>query len=293
MISSRKIITILFFLLSNILYSEQPELELMLHIGHTGTIYSVCFSPDGRYALSGSWDKTVKLWHVETGRCIRTFSGHEDYVESVFFSSNGKYALSWSSYSSRSVYKLWDVETGECLHTFKEQIWSTSACFHPDGNRILLVSKDLSLKIWDIEKGEYIQSFKGHSIEVSTVSISPDGNYILSSGARYKKAELKLWDAKTGECIQDFKVRDYRISSTCFSPDGRYILSGSINKFVRLWDIKTGKCLLTLKKKTNMTTIEAISVCFSPDGKYILSGKKNKFELWDRESGTLINTYNV
>ncbi|PCJ83376.1 MAG: hypothetical protein COA57_11395 [Flavobacteriales bacterium] len=79
-------------------------------IGHTEVINSVCFSPDGKYALSGSLDKTLKLWEVATGEEIRTFSGHTKRVTCVDFSTDGKYALSGSMDSTLI---LWDVETGE------------------------------------------------------------------------------------------------------------------------------------------------------------------------------------
>ena len=66
----------------------------------------MAFSPDGRYALSGSWDKTLKLWDINTGKEIRTFRGHSSYVRSVAFSPDGRYALSGSW---DETLKLWDI----------------------------------------------------------------------------------------------------------------------------------------------------------------------------------------
>jgi WD40 repeat protein len=126
--------------------------------GHNWPVFSVCFSPDGRYALSGSSDHTLKLWDVETGECLRTFKGHKDAVNSVFFSPDGKYALS-GSYDK--TLKLWHVETGECLKTFeghKDSI--NSVCFSPDGRYVLSASGELygaadyTLRLWDIKSGK-------------------------------------------------------------------------------------------------------------------------------------------
>jgi hypothetical protein len=77
--------------------------------GHTESVHSVAFSPDGKYALSGSDDKTMKLWEISSGRKIRTFQGHTDRVNSVAFSPDGKYALSggWSG-----AIVIWDVASG-------------------------------------------------------------------------------------------------------------------------------------------------------------------------------------
>jgi WD40 repeat protein len=79
--------------------------------GHKGDVNSVSFSPDGRYALSGSLDTTCKLWDVETGRCVRTFEGHKSRVNSVSFSPDGRYALSGSVDKTCKLWELeWDLE---------------------------------------------------------------------------------------------------------------------------------------------------------------------------------------
>ena len=67
---------------------------------------SVAFSPDGKQALSGSDDNTLRLWKVNTGKNIRTFSGHSDWVWSVAFSPDGNYALSGSF---DKTLRLWDL----------------------------------------------------------------------------------------------------------------------------------------------------------------------------------------
>ncbi|MCK5522475.1 MAG: hypothetical protein KAI83_05000, partial [Thiomargarita sp.] len=84
-------------------------------VGHNSSVKSVAFSPDGRYALSGSFDYTLKLWEVNTGAEIRTFAGHTDIVYSVAFSPDGRYALSGSfDYTL----KLWELNTGAEIRTF-------------------------------------------------------------------------------------------------------------------------------------------------------------------------------
>ena len=76
------------------------------YIRHKDSVNSVCFSSDEKKALSGSKDKTIKLWDIDTGQCIRTFNGHMDDVSSVCFSPDGKSALSGSS---DKTLKLWNI----------------------------------------------------------------------------------------------------------------------------------------------------------------------------------------
>ena len=79
--------------------------------GHTDNVYSVAFSPDGRYALSGSGDETMRLWDISTGKEVRTFEGHNDRVYSVSISPDGRYALSGSSDRTLRLWEFdWDWE---------------------------------------------------------------------------------------------------------------------------------------------------------------------------------------
>jgi WD40 repeat protein len=139
--------------------------------GHNNWIKSVCFSPDGKTALSGSWDNTIKLWEVKTGKCIRTFKGHNDWINSVCFSPDGKTALSGSH---DNTIKLWEVATGQCIHTFKEhtnKVYSVS--FSPDGTNILsgggheIIIYDLDYDLtfpgwadWDEGARPYLEIFR-------------------------------------------------------------------------------------------------------------------------------------
>ncbi|MBI2900103.1 MAG: hypothetical protein HYY17_07950 [Planctomycetes bacterium] len=95
--------------------SKNGHIELVNILGsrrwrHAGAVESVAFSPDGKRALSGSDDATLKLWEVESGKEIATWKGHEKEVSSVAFSPDGKRALSGSE---DNTLKLWEVESGK------------------------------------------------------------------------------------------------------------------------------------------------------------------------------------
>jgi WD40 repeat protein len=84
------------------------------NLKHNGAVYCSAVSPDGRYIISGSYDHTLKLWDLETGKEVRTFRGHSNWVTSVDFSPQGNVILSGSE---DSTLKLWDMETGQCIKT--------------------------------------------------------------------------------------------------------------------------------------------------------------------------------
>ena len=117
--------------------------------GHKDRVTSVFLSADGRHALSGSWDKTLKLWDVSSGACLRTFEGHTDYVTSVFLSADRRHALS-GSYDH--TLKLWDLSSGICLRTFEGHTLSlTSVFLSADGCHALSGSQDFTLKLWRLD----------------------------------------------------------------------------------------------------------------------------------------------
>ena len=161
--------------------------------GHSRAVTSIAFSADGRKALSGSLDDTLKLWNLASGKLIRTFKGHSSAVYSVAFSPDGRKALS-GSYDS--TLKLWDLASGKPIRTFKGHSKPvTSIAFSPDGRKALSGSRDDTLKLWDLASGKPIRTFKGHSRSVTSIAFSPDGRKALS-GSRDKT--LKLWDVTSG-----------------------------------------------------------------------------------------------
>ena len=89
--------------------------EVRSFAGRQTKVYSVAFSPDGRYFLSGDADQTLKLWDLAKGKQIRTFTGHNGLVDSIAFSPDGRQFLSGDRHGT---IKLWDVTKGEEIQTF-------------------------------------------------------------------------------------------------------------------------------------------------------------------------------
>jgi WD40 repeat protein len=183
--------------------------------GHADSVYSVAFSPDGKYVLTGAADKTVKLWDAATGALVRTLSAHTKAVYSVAFSPDGKYALagSYDDYTAM----LWDVNTGEFEHSFGSEMDQAGVvAFSPDGKYVLTGNADPIL--WDANSGAKLRTFKRQdTYGIIGLSFSPDGKYIIAGSANRTAI---LWNAATGTQLHIFTGFLGRVEAVAFSPDG-------------------------------------------------------------------------
>ncbi len=229
----------MFRTLQNILY-----LSATLN-GHGEGVCSVTFSLDGKKVVSGSWDKTIRLWDVETGQAIgEPWQGHNDSVLSLAFSSDGKKVVSGSwDYTVR----LWDVKTGEAigeaLQGHSDHV--SSVAFSPDGTQVISGSWDNTLRLWNAETGEAIgEPWQGYEGDVLSVAFSPDGKKVVPGG-RYKSNVIRLWGVETGKPIgEPWQGHNDAVWSVAFSSDSTQVFSGSRDDpndrwdhMILLWDV--------------------------------------------------------
>ena len=240
--------------------------------GHRDRVWSVTFSPDGKFLASGSWDNTVKVWEVGSWREVATLKGHEDRVYSVTFSPDGKFLASGSDDKTVKVWrdkkvKVWKVGIGSwrgvaTLKGHEDRVWSVT--FSPDGKFLASGSYDNTVKVWEVGSWREVATLKGHEDWVFSVTFSPDGKF-LASGSRYKT--VKVWDVGSWREVATLKGHRDHLWSVTFSPDGKFLASGSRDKTVKVWDVGSWREVATLKGHEGVA-----SVSFSPDGKFLASG---------------------
>ena len=250
--------------------------------GHSDGVTSVAVSVDGSKVLSGSLDKTLKLWDFNSHK-IKIFRGHSDIVISVAISGDGSKVFSGSR---DKTLKLWDVSTGKEIRTVREHSKSVeSVAISADGSKILSGSSDKTL-IWDVSTGKAIRRLY-HAFSISSVAISADGSKVLS-GSRYVGSyyqTLKLWDVSTGKEIGTF--RGHRgVQSVAISADDSKIISGSYN-MLHFLDVSTGKEIRTFRGHSDIV----ISVAISSDGNILSGSYDDTLKLWDVSTGKAMRTF--
>ena len=240
--------------------------------GHSHSVNSVAYSPDGQTLASGSNDNTIKLWNVKTRKLLQTLTGHSSLVSSVAYSPDGQ---TLASGSDDNTIKLWNVNTGNLLQTLNgHSKWVYSVAYSPDGQTLASGSADNTIKLWNVNTGNPLQTLNGHSSWVISVAYSPDGQ-TLASGSKDKT--IKLWNVNTGKLLQTLKGHSNPVCSVAYSPDGQTLASGSDDNTIKLWNVKTGKLLQTLTGQSHSVR----SVAYSPDGQTLASASGDKtIKIW-------------
>jgi WD40 repeat protein len=150
--------------------------------GHSSAVTGVAFCPDGRHAISGSWDRTVRLWDGETGSCLAILKGHSDEVLSVASGADGHRALSGSR---DNTVRLWDLETGHCLYVFEGHTsFVSSLAWSADQRLALSGAGDETVRLWDVERGRCLRALEGHATNVPGVAWGGDQRRALSATIR-------------------------------------------------------------------------------------------------------------
>ncbi len=257
--------------------------------GHTDTLNSVSFSPDGELIATASSDKTVKIW-TKGGKELYTLAGkhgHLDEIRSVTFSPDGKLI---ATASKDKTVKVWQ-RNGKYIQTLTghtDLVWSVR--FSPDRKSLAASSEDGRVIIWSLE-GKKPQIFKAHDKAVLSISFSPDSK-VLATGSFDNTVKLWRRDRNGLYNRKPLTITDHddAVFSVSFSPKGKLIATGSKDKTVKLWKMD-GTRYQTLGKDNHESHQSTVtSITFSPDGQTLASASAdNTVKLWNR-NGKLLET---
>jgi len=241
--------------------------------GHSHFVQDIVISSDGQFALSGSWDGTLRLWDLNFGNTTRSFVGHSKDVLSVAFSADNRQIVSGSR--DRTI-KLWNT-LGECKYTIEDQghsEWVSCVRFSPNTKTPIIVSCgwDKLVKVWNLTTCTLKTNLVGHRGYVNTVTVSPDGSLCASGG---KDGVAMLWDLNEGKPLYSLDAGSV-INCLTFSPN-KYWLCAGTDKGIKIWDLESksvvtdvGKNLQDFDAKTKDP--RCLSLAWSLDGATLFSG---------------------
>ena len=181
------------------------DLSLQKLEGHESSVRSVVWNPAGTRIVSGSDDKTLRIWDAATGTTLQTLEGHESGVTSVAWNSAGTRIVSGSW---DKTLRIWDAATGTSLQTLEgheNEVYSVA--WNPAGTRIVSGSRDKTLRIWDAATGTSLQTLKGHEGPVYSVAWNPAGTRIVSGS---RDGTTRIWESRLEDALPMWRAVEQR-----------------------------------------------------------------------------------
>src|SRR5260370_293126 len=253
--------------------------------GHMRGVPSVSLSADGRLALSGSLDQTVRLWEVAQTSALGSWRlsqvssvaqiaeresqavglleqaeqalGTGQVRQAVDLAQQARAVPGWERFpKSLDVWERLSRQTrrgqfraGWLERTLEEEhTWGVmSVQLSADGRLALSGSADTTLRLWEVASGRCLRTFQGHIGSATSVSLSADGRLALSGDW---SGNLWLWEVTSGRCLRTIAGLGGRKAVVSLSADGGFALTGSEDQTVRLWEVATGQCFCTLEGHT-------------------------------------------
>ena len=284
------------------LWDAETGADLPTLIGHTDRINNIAFNPDNTMVVTSSWDSTLRVWDVGTGTQLHTLLDRVlQGADNIRFSPDGKKIAVLYTFMNSWVF-LFDAETGMELHSFKvftlpplssipptypaneHERSPNYIMFSPDGNSILTISYDKTIRIWDAATGKFQNVLEAHTGSINNVRFSPDGTTLATVGA---DNTIRIWDVQTWMETQTLNTDSDSVRSIAFSADGSLFASGNADGTIRLWDIANGQAVRTFKGHLSSVSM----IAFSLDGQTLASRSSDGTILvWDITPVEPINT---
>ncbi len=244
---------------------------------HDQCIAAIAVSPDGKRFASASFDRTIKLWHLDTGTLLGTLRGHLEPVLSLAFSPDGAILVSSSIDDTIKLWQVSDRTLVRAIADHSDSILSHSVAVSPDGQAIVSGSDDNTVKIWHLNSGRLIRTLHG-SRAVTSVAISPDGRVIASGSS---SNSISLWNLYTGGLLHTLSGHSQDVNSVAFTANGQMLVSGSSDNTIRLWNFQSHK-VQTLTG--HLDWVNAIAL--SADDQFLASGSRDHtIKLWSLPDG--------
>ena len=245
-------------------------------------------SSNGKYIATGSGEKVIKIWDIDTGLYLQNLSGHVSEINAVTFSNSNRILATASV--DRTV-KIWDITTGKCLKTLQGRADFVHSVVFSSNNRIVISGSQHSIYFWDIDSQQCISTFFETKDWLSSLIVSQDEKIIACANIGNEDNFIRIWQiddlnhylTKSNQIPNKIlKGHDDNIWSISFNPDGSKIVSASSDRTVKIWNSQTGQCLKTLSGHNR----PVLCVSFSPNGNTVAScGGHSIIKLWNVETG--------
>jgi serine/threonine protein kinase len=257
--------------------------------GHQGEVTSLALSPDGQLIASGSTDKTIRLWSLQTGellyvwagRSFRFAAGHRDGVTALAFSPSSEVLV---SSSADGTIKQWDLDSGELIGSLPGHGWGIATiALHPDQPLLASGSIDGLIQLWDLNTDQLIANIAQSQQPVTALVIDPMGQTLWGSSDK----TISQWDLQNDRRLTVLKGHAESVSAIALSWDGCTLVSGGADRLLKLWNLSTGqqqKVIAAHRQRIRAVVAHPTQPCFAS------ASEDSTIKLWDMWTGERLCT---
>jgi WD40 repeat protein len=237
-----------------------------------GTVFSLCYSPDGECIAVGDDNGEARMFFASTGQFDMRCVGHSDVVWAVAYSLDG-HTLASASFDN--TIRLWSTRDGRCVNLFMgHRGWIYDLAFSPDGGTLASVGEDGTCRLWNLRTGSWISPAVENTGFLTAVAYSPDGRMLAVGG---RSGVVSLFHASDLENPLRLVRHEAGVRSLAFSADGALLASAGDDQQINLWRPGDGSYIATLSGHLDGVT----SLSFSSAGDILASASlDHTVRLW-------------
>lgn len=280
-------------ILTNSNLFAQDSIPDIILSGHKYTVYTIDFSSNNKYLVSGGWDNTIKVWDYRNKKEFKSYQYHQDMIRIVCFSPDNSMIASASRDNTIKIINIENDRTQTIPNKYESNVnlffnntYFNSISFAPDNRHLLytLAGRKEIFK-WDLISNSLSDSIFGHTMGIGGLEISRSGKYLAGIAG---DSSIIIWNIETMKQILVLKGHVGTVGTLSFSNNDRFLVSGGGRNVVGrnpmnhynliIWDLSTGNAISELEGHVDVV----LKVKFTPDDKYIASvSEDNSVRVWD------------
>jgi len=249
--------------------------------GHLGWVRSIAFDPANEYFVTGSADRTIKVWDfakasVASQDALKlTLTGHINAVRGLAISDRHPYLFSCGE---DKMVKCWDLEYNKCIRQYHGHLSGVfSLKLHPTIDVLMTGGRDAVCRVWDIRTKEQIHCLGGHEGTVASILTNNVDPQVITGS---HDAKIKLWDLAAGKVMTTLTHHKKSVRAMASHPREFSFVSGSTNS-LKKWQTSDGRFIQNFNGHNGVVN----SMCCNDDGVLVSCGDDGSMRFWDYQTG--------